>query len=871
MSADQLPPFYESIGKHTMGHAVNVLTLMCGDRFSTSCDRVIVIGSNVCNMLLEILSGILALIIRAAVMLVKLSLRLICSGELKTTCDAVGTVGLKTLDITKNICWHIFAFFCNKIRPSTLQAIQVARNLLRQYVAPTIYRGIDLMKERWEETFFIVANGIAVFHDESVNWMQTTYDEILSNFRDTLHYLPTMTMPTTHDLFENLSTMYHRSLHSVIVSTAAIFTALLLMKVRSGQKNTIELNNKQRSRSFDAHTHSGFLDLDEDLEEDDDINTIFTNRRKILNYLEQECPAAFLENTKDEGKDTGDFFVTLPLVRGPAVTTLTFRAYTPPSIDKEIPKVDVIGTLKFIKTGKVRTFVPLGSRRLLVVNFQDMTVELYLPKPSMLIHGSHAIRPNRKDKTHQTKKKNRSGIHLSSTKNLMNMDAVESDESEDEEEDENAWNRTNFQSKPKVIIMLSELISVSAIHQSQSSLLEIVYRLQRSKGENIALNQKTYNNKSGPPNSDDATLKSGFGRDSSAHGSLYRNVENANATKSMVKRRKEFTFLSPCDAANFQRIVMALRTSGQDLFQLYEMLEEIHVNTEAYFPVPMEKNVKNWENVNENEKEFDEAPMFYPPGVALDDAWRCMNEIPSLRNGLLQYQQHSYHKFAAKNSDTATDGSKKDDSTDDKTNYKQKIAEFYRTRRALIGIVDFVMLFVHPLPSEAVPYVTPCGASDMSGIDLHKKRLQGSLLLQEMISRTSVFVLAYCRAKFIIQDGWYLNPKALSPGDDSVQCTDDTKEKNVNNDNWEVNPRRLAFDNDRDNWNYDVIHQNNCYEGTVGKDVCVMLQRGKDSPYQGFTLVGMHVIRLPFAVSSGKNTEDAWLDPSLDPVQHLPR
>eukprot|EP00984_Skeletonema_dohrnii_P005229 scaffold1832_cov76-Skeletonema_dohrnii-CCMP3373.AAC.2 len=70
----------------------------------------------------------------------------------------------------------------------------------------------------------------------------------------------------------------------------------------------------------------------------------------------------------------------LPQPIGPTGTSFSFHVYAPPSVDKEIPKVDVLGTLDFLTTGKVRKFVPIGAKRLLVVNLQEMTLEVYVPK-----------------------------------------------------------------------------------------------------------------------------------------------------------------------------------------------------------------------------------------------------------------------------------------------------------------------------------------------------------------------------------------------------------------------------------------------------------------------------------------------------------
>ena len=63
----------------------------------------------------------------------------------------------------------------------------------------------------------------------------------------------------------------------------------------------------------------------------------------------------------------------LPQPIGPTGTSFSFHVYAPPSVDKEIPKV-------FLTTGKVRKFVPIGAKRLLVVNLQEMTLEVYVPK-----------------------------------------------------------------------------------------------------------------------------------------------------------------------------------------------------------------------------------------------------------------------------------------------------------------------------------------------------------------------------------------------------------------------------------------------------------------------------------------------------------
>jgi hypothetical protein len=85
----------------------------------------------------------------------------------------------------------------------------------------------------------------------------------------------------------------------------------------------------------------------------------------------------------------------------------------------------------------------------------------------------------------------------------------------------------------------------------------------------------------------------------------------------------------------------------------------------------------------------------------------------------------------------------------------------------------------------------------------------------------------------------------------------------------QVNLKRLAFDNDRENWAHDATRRNEFYEPSVGKDVRVTVH-GNSSDYQGYALVGIHTFRLARKCDN-HSAEDPWLQPEVDPVECIAR
>ena len=861
----------------------------CGESFSDTCSIIEDVGSKTASLALNFIA-------RTLMIFLSLLRLLICRGELKTTCDTIVTFGLKAGDAMAYFYEHGSVFARENAIPSLIQAIDVAKDFVRINVTPTLMQGLNVTRGYMNQAILSVLQKSFIAIERSRTWLDATYQEGLLHVRITIELtanrtknidLTNLRKLSVEDLLRKIeigfTSIDRKGLTQAV--GALVFIYMIIKLIRSIKNPAEKRKFKSRTKSLATQTESGFLNLEDDLEDEGDFTRDPINRDGLRDFLDDTFPA--LSRNRDEAYKM-DGSMPLPPLKGPAVTSWTFHVHAPPTIEKEIPKVDLVGTLQFVKTGKVRTFVHKGSRRLLVVNFQNMTMELYVPKPSDAMSKSPIDQKAKKGSRNKNKASERhSGIHLMSTRNIMDMeDDVSSDE--EEENDEKAWDKNNFNSKPAVIVKLSDLISVSAATQNHSSVLEVSYKAATAKMNNPKTNPEsigsTISRVTTPQescNNDEETLAESYAEDihSMVDSSISQDcIENSRKAKSH-ERRREFAFLSDRDAAEFQHIITSLRTSGVSMSQLYEMLEELHVNSDAYYPeispsLHVIKRPKDTEDFNSLE-----AVQFRAAGVALDDAWRCMHEIPFLREGLLQYHHQAYSKFTSKHDNmiatAAANGSYEEEiSGDKKTNYRKKLAEFYGSKRCIIGIVDFIFLFVNMLPPTAVPYRTPCGAceDDMGsdakdGIRVHHQCLRNTLLLQQLVGRASVHVVAYCKAKLVVQDGWHLMPQ--KPSSDELKNQDNSEDSAQ----IQANLRRLAFDDDRDNWTYDVEHRNEYYEATVGKDVSSMMH-GDSSSYQGFSSVGMHLFRLPKPTKkSSRDTspEDDWLNPRVDPVEYLPR
>ena len=431
-------------------------------------------------------------------------------------------------------------------------------------------------------------------------------------------------------------------------------------------------------------------------------------------------PPYLADHTEDEELIGGNPLYLSP-PRGSSEQTLTFRVYAPPSFDKEIPKVDFYGAMKFVRTGQVRTFVPTGSRRLLVINFQEMTLSVHMPK--VVKESTMQIRKVKRenknllfdnDTNNSTERTTHRGHGINISTRRITDENYGRDVSKQEIDDEDVWTVKKFCRKP-IIYNLCDLVSVAGVHPRHGGVVQIMSHVG-------------YNTNSGDPFNH---LK----EENSLEGFLN------NADLPPADRRDEFIFQTPRDAAEFQRIVLLLRTSGRDISYLYETLEEMG-------------------RLSDDKQHIEELKgTFLSPGVMLEDAWNCFNKIPVLRKGL-----HQYHLLNEVEDDTDFSIGKTAGYTN-RTIFKEKeeLADHQQETRTVLGPADFFMLFVPPLPnieSLSAPYSTLCARSGpdcsdfagrflTSGVEYHYQNLYFVSALQRLVRRAACYVRAYSQDQLL--------------------------------------------------------------------------------------------------------------------------
>jgi len=293
-----------------------------------------------------------------------------------------------------------------------------------------------------------------------------------------------------------------------------------------------------------------------------------------------------------------------------------------------------------------------------------------------------------------------------------------------------------------------------------------------------------------------------------------------------------------------------------------------------------------------------------PPGVALDDVYRCLGEIPSIRRNLERFyryhypveldahwevSEHGVDSFASPN--LLTNASENADIVGDDDG-NEIAASTYQKKRLRLGIVDFLRLFLPPPEAGAAPRPNPNAArevdeeDDEGGIDAHKERVVSAVTIRKRVARASVRVQLYVNAVTVVRAGWPLPVPSLGTTSSSQQLDTSSQELDTSNGSVEKESsrdepqyrRRMAFDDDIENIRRDCSKRNEYYEATVGRDVTCrvhdsmhMIKKGssRSSGYQGFSLVGCHVFRLPEEDGSDANKFHP-LQPQNDPLLALP-
>lgn len=614
----------------------------------------------------------------------------------------------------------------------------------------------------------------------------------------------------------------------------------------------------------------------------------------------------YLAPSADDDEMIGGSPAHLSPPRGPAGTAVAFRAFAPPSFDddgKEIPKVDVQGLVAFVRTGKVRQFAPRGSLRRLVIDFREMTLAVYVPK--------QVKRKKRNDRSASDRRNillsnNRrpSGIQIStSVRGLSGAKfGGEEDDADDDVEvrDDESWNPRHFESKPASVRRLDDLVSVAAVPPRHGGVLEISSRSavlgQKPTGTADSERKKSQKDKrygrkgngrprptprkkpslGGTGSEEDETENMQFGseehdrrgfgcvevgspRESTGDESeIVGSATASSMSERGMMRAEEFAFRTPRDAAEFQRIILALRAAGREISYLYETLEAIP---------PLEIHPGEGEGTNEA------TSVFASPGVVLEDAWRCLKEMPSLRKCMQQFQLLSGRPEDEPDALFAWSGNEIPDVEDGRAMLPQTDG-----RRTLLGLPDFFRLFVPPLSAKgscAVPCFTPCAKAESSafesdadvrggGIERHYHRLRFVSALQRRVSRAALYVRAYASARVISHDGWRLAENVM---DESAPSETEAVES-YRDDSQNVSNERAPS-------------ETGSVKANTGDDDGATNSEPRKSPWtpppinadhQGYSCVGIFQsppsnMNPPSCTGKGK----AWLQPDADPLDSIPK
>jgi hypothetical protein len=297
----------------------------------------------------------------------------------------------------------------------------------------------------------------------------------------------------------------------------------------------------------------------------------------------------------------------------------------------------------------------------------------------------------------------------------------------------------------------------------------------------------------------------------------------------------EHTFESAAAAAQFQTDVIALQLLGAQIRHMYDALSILHQGSEAFAGSEYVLHDTQWQPLNEKLHCVCE-------GIAWDDLMRCLgSSFPAIRFTLdmirwLQSNKasrpHSRSKKDATNPESkqATTPVESSDASDGKGHMSDLYK--YSKQRLLLGPVDFFRLFVPRLPEDAVPHER----SDPS-------RMEQLLRWRKRVARASVLVDSYVKARSVANKGWKLlqYPRA----------------KNYIR-------KRLAYDDNTDNYLCDCDEKNVYYEPTVSRDIpCQVrglqglrskrdwqlvnnkINRSTISATQAYTLVAVHMFHIP--------------------------
>lgn len=315
----------------------------------------------------------------------------------------------------------------------------------------------------------------------------------------------------------------------------------------------------------------------------------------------------------------------------------------------------------------------------------------------------------------------------------------------------------------------------------------------------------------------------------------------------------EHTFDSAQMAAQFQLDLLAYQVLGRTLNNMFQVLSMIHRGSQAYSGheyvlhfAPATDEVQDDPTTQSTTSTTTTTALI--TAVAWDDAMRALSSIPTIRIALerLWLQHRRPGDDALSNNRKMLSVQAPPPETSDSE--FSLLTEEYSGKRLLLGPVDFFRLFIPALPDTAIPQN-----------DSNRARMEQLLSWRKRAARAAVLIRTYALSRRVVNLGWNL----IDPVDKQAR---DLK-------------RRLAFDDNEENNRRDTVANDEIYEASVSRDVLCYVRpfdffrstnrRRKPglvlSPYQAYTLVGVHIFRKP-----DDHDPIFSLSPSRDPVQAIP-
>jgi hypothetical protein len=314
----------------------------------------------------------------------------------------------------------------------------------------------------------------------------------------------------------------------------------------------------------------------------------------------------------------------------------------------------------------------------------------------------------------------------------------------------------------------------------------------------------------------------------------------------------EHTFSSAHAAAQFQIDLLAMQLLGDSIHNMYQALKIVHQGSAAHAGkefvlhdrVCEEETVGGGDDGAGAGAGNTKSPYVTGGGVAWDDVMRCLgSSFPAINWKLetlwwrekVQSDTAAASAISPRNLGNQTEAPLSADSaavaSGENGESPNSMQQEYFKKRVLLGPVDFFRLFVPNLPEMEVPRIKSTRA-----------RMERMLRWRKRVARASVLVQSYTRARIVANLGWHLN-RSLPAN---------------------YLKTRLAYDDNNENSHHDATVEDEIYEATVSRDIICHVRspdclrrkpwwllglsgsvKPARSGYQGFTLVGSHVFKLP--------------------------